>query len=118
MEKITKANPGLLAAAKEPENAAEIEKERQAMKRRDIASKKKIGGKVKSAKIVMASRLKNLAKAVNMTGPKDAEIIEEVEPGPPPAAEIEEEQRELLEVTCWNGAHAGPRPTSITYRVL
>ena len=71
MEKITKANPGLLAAAKDPENAIEIEKERQALKRRNIASKKKIGGKVKSAKTVMESRLRNLARAVDLPGPRE-----------------------------------------------
>jgi len=86
MEKITKANPGLMASAKEPENAAEIEKEMQAMKRRNIAAKKRGGAKIKSARAQMDSRLKNLAKAVDMTGPKD-EKNDEVESSQPPESD-------------------------------
>ena len=64
MEKKTKANPTLLAEAKKPENAAEIEKELLAIKRRKKESKKKAGGEIKGRKSVMETRLRNLEQII------------------------------------------------------
>jgi len=72
MEKITEANEDLLARAKTSENAAEIEKERQAQKRRSIVAKKKKGMKVKDAASTMDSKLKKIAEAVGRAEPEEA----------------------------------------------